>query len=128
MRAPATEWSSTRPLAMSCRNSATWSTSQLPGWIVRMRSLASPYSGLAPVSISASAPVQRNRVEGQHMTLRQAEHADEVDRVVREHLRIGDVDAIVVDHEIGALAQHLSSARPQPRHHAVEHRNRLSLS
>ena len=44
-------------------------------------------------------------MEGEIVLLRQMEDADQVDRIALEHVRIGDVDAVVVDDEIVGLAQ-----------------------
>ena len=70
---------------------------------------------------------QRVGMEGQPVPLGEAEDADEVDRIAREDIRVGDVDAVVVDDEIVALAQHAPAARPQLGDHAVEHRHGLRL-
>ena len=46
----------------------------------------------------------RVRMERQIVLLREAEDADQVDRVVLEHVRHREVDAVVVDDEIVAVA------------------------
>ena len=49
--------------------------------------------------------MHRVGMEGEIVFLREMKDADEVDRIALEHVRIGDVDAVVVDDEIVGLAQ-----------------------
>ena len=67
-------------------------------------------------------------VEGEIVLLRQPEDPDQVDRVVLEDVGRGEIDAVVVDDEIVAVGHPPPlGARPQPRHHAAQHRRRLGL-
>ncbi|MEY9281357.1 hypothetical protein ABIA03_002549 [Bradyrhizobium yuanmingense] len=70
----------------------------------------------------------RIRMEGKVVLLREAEDADQIDRVVLEHVGRGDVDAVVVDDEVVAVGDApLHCARSQPRHHPAQHRRGLGL-
>ena len=67
-------------------------------------------------------------VKGEIVLLREAEDPDQVDRVVLEDIGRGEIDAVVVDDEIVAVGHPPPvHARPQPRHHAAQHRRRLGL-
>ena len=76
----------------------------------------------------AGGEPQRVGMERQIVFLRQMEDADQVDRIAREHLGIGHIDAIVVDDEVVGFAQVAPPARPELRHHAAERRHRLGLA
>ena len=67
-------------------------------------------------------------VEGEVVLLRQPEDPDQVDGIVLEHVGRCEIDAVVVDDEIVAVRQPPPlRVRPQPRHHAAQHRRRLGL-
>src|SRR5258707_5886566 len=55
--------------------------------------------------------------------LREMEDADEIDGVALEHVLVGDVDAVVVDDEILAIAQRVAGPRTEPRPHSAPHRH-----
>ena len=68
-------------------------------------------------------------VEGEVVLLRQLEDPDQIDRVVLEDVGRGEVDAVVVDDEVVAVGHPPPlGARPQPRHHAAQHRRGLACS
>ncbi len=67
-------------------------------------------------------------VKGKVVLLREAKKSDQIDRVVLEHVGGGEIDAVVVDDKIVAAGHSPPvHARPQPRHHAAQHRRRLGL-
>ena len=67
-------------------------------------------------------------MEREIVFLREPEDPDQVDRVVLEDIGRGEIDAVVVDDEIVAVGHPPPvRARPQPRHHAAQHRRRLGL-
>jgi hypothetical protein len=66
-------------------------------------------------------------MESEVVLLREAEDADQVDRILLEDIRHREIDAVVVDDEIVAVAQPLRRGRPQLRHHAAQHRRGLGL-
>ncbi len=67
-------------------------------------------------------------MEGEVVLLRQLEDPDQIDRVVLEDVRRGEVDAVVVDDEVVAVGHPPPlGARPQPRHHAAQDRRGLGL-
>ena len=65
-------------------------------------------------------------MEGEVVAVRQMKQADEVDRIADEDLLVGDVDAVVVDDEIGG-ARDLAVAAGGQAEEAVEHRRRLAV-
>ncbi|MGX1317974.1 hypothetical protein AB7M17_001427 [Bradyrhizobium sp. USDA 377] len=70
----------------------------------------------------------RIRMEGEVVLLRQAEDADQIDRIVLEHVGRGDVDAVVVDDEVVAVGHApFHRRRAQARHHPAQHRRGLGL-
>ena len=67
-------------------------------------------------------------MEGEVVLLRQAEDPDQIDRVVLEDVGRGEIDAVVVDDEVVAVGHPPPlGARPEPRHHAAQHRRGLGL-
>ena len=67
-------------------------------------------------------------MERQIVLLRQPEDPDQVDRIVLEDVGRGEIDAVVIDDEVVAFGHPPPvGARPQPRHHAAQHRHRLGL-
>ena len=68
------------------------------------------------------------RMERQIVFLREMEDADQIDRVAFENVLVGDIDAVVVDDEVLALAERMPGTRAKARHHAAEHRHGLGLA
>ena len=67
-------------------------------------------------------------VKREIVLLREPENPDQIDRVMLEDVGRGEIDAVVVDDEIVAVGHPPPvGARPQPRHHAAQHRRRLGL-
>ena len=81
--------------------------------ISRNSRLASSSSrSLASISLQrAGGRAHGVGVERQIVLLREAEHADQVDRIALEHVVVGDVDAVVVDDEIVGLGSGAAPAR-----------------
>jgi hypothetical protein len=67
----------------------------------------------------------RVRVKSETVPLREAENANEVFRVAPKYVGVGDIDAVVVDDEIVALAQYARRPLAQARDEAIEHRHVL---
>ena len=76
----------------------------------------------------ARGGVQRVGMERERVAIGEMEDADQVDRIAAKNVGVADVDAVVVDDEVRALAQATPAARPQPRHHPAEHRRGLGLA
>ena len=67
-------------------------------------------------------------VKRQIVLLRESENPDQIDRVVPEDVRRGQVNAVVVNDEIVAVGHPPPvQARSQARHHAAQDRRRLGL-
>ena len=75
----------------------------------------------------ARGKMHRVGMEGEIVFLRELKDADQVDRIALEHVRIGDIDAVVVDDEIVGLAQRAARTRTQLGHHPAEHGHGLRL-
>ena len=65
-------------------------------------------------------------MEGEVVAVGEVEQADEVDRIAGEDLFVGDVDAVVVDDEIGRAGD-LAVAAGGQAEEAVQHRRRLAV-
>ncbi len=74
----------------------------------------------------ARGQLHRVRVEGEVVAVGEVEQADQVDRIADEDLGVGDVDAVVVDDEIGRTGNLVVAAGGQAEQ-AVEHRRRLAV-
>ena len=67
-------------------------------------------------------------MERQIVLLREMEDADQVDRIAREDVGLGDIDAVIVDDEVVGFAQAAAAlARLEFRHHAAERRRVFRL-
>ncbi len=77
----------------------------------------------------AGGRAHRFGMNGEIVLLREVEQPDEIDRIALEDVRTGEIDAIVVDKEVGALAQlpPAGARRAKPRNHPAQHRSRLRL-
>ncbi len=70
----------------------------------------------------------RIRMECEIVLLREMENADQVDRIALEYVLIRNHDPVVVDDEILGFAERAPLRRPEPRHHAAEHRHGFGLA
>src|SRR5437588_479090 len=67
--------------------------------------------------------MHRGGVEGEIVFLPQPEDADEIDRIAPERVRVGDVDAIVVDREVIRIEHQTCGPRPKSRWMSNESRS-----
>ncbi len=71
----------------------------------------------------------RVRMQHQIVLLREAEHADQVERIAREHTRARRRSRRLLSSKKSSLSgSALAAVRPEPRHHPAQHRRGLGLA